>query len=61
MLIPRLVAFDKQGKAICAGVACHTTDAATTKVMHLPSEHYDFIDYDVKGKTEAEILAETAV
>jgi hypothetical protein len=58
MLIPRLVAFDHDGKAICAGTPASLHDR--TKVMLLPSAHYDFIDYDVNGKTENEILHEVS-
>ena len=62
MLIPRLVAFDSNDKAICAGVACHTAPTPfTIRVIELPSSHYDFIDFDVKGKTEEEIQQEIKI
>jgi hypothetical protein len=61
MLIPRAVVFDSKGKALCAGNPCngysHRTDCRHT-TMHLPSEHFDFIDVNVEGKTEAEIMYE---
>ena len=57
---PRAVGFGADGKAICAGNPVSVDDRVVTqKVMFLPSDHYDFIGYDVKGKTEAQILAET--
>ena len=40
------------------GTPSHVTNGIK-KVMSLPSEHYDFIDYDVRGKTESQILQET--
>lgn len=56
MLIPRDVVFDSDGKAICAGVAASNYPNNRHKVIMLPSEHYDFIDVDVRGKTEEELL-----
>lgn len=56
-LLPRLVAFDSDGKAIAAGCAAHVANGATTAVCHLPSEHPDFIDCDVRGMTLQEIQA----
>jgi len=60
-LLPRLVAFDpRTGQAIAAGCAAHIAtklDGAKTKVCHLPSEHPDFIDCDVRGMTLEEIHA----
>lgn len=61
MLIPRAVVFDEQGKAVCAGNPCNLYSNRSNyrhAVMHLPSTHYDFIDLDVTGKTEAEIMHE---
>jgi hypothetical protein len=57
MLIPRDVVFGKDGKAITAGVAAahYSGPDYIHKTMFLPSEHYDFIDYDVRGKTVKEI------
>ena len=57
MLIPREVAFDNNGKAICAGTPAYHY-RPNTKVVQLPSQHYDFIDFDVKGKTLEEIEKE---
>ena len=54
-MIPRNVAFDLDGKAIVAGCPANLYPESQCKVMFLPSEHYDFIDFDVKGKTEQEI------
>lgn len=59
MLIPRLVAFDKDGKAIVAGCPAALYPPSQCKIIELPSQHYDFIDYNVKGKTEQEIHKET--
>ena len=55
MKLPRLVAFDEQGKAICAG--CAASHYTNTKVIHLPSDGPDFIKGDVRGKTEEELRA----
>ena len=60
-LIPRLVAFDENGKAIVAGVAAHLYPGGRSKVIALPTDHYDFLGpVKVAGKTEAEIAAEVA-
>jgi len=59
-LLPRLVAFDpRTGQAIAAGCAAHIAklSGAKTEVCHLPSEHPDFIDVDVRGMTLEEIHA----
>ena len=58
MLIPRKVGFDIHGKAVGAGFSFVVDQAHSHKVIPLPSQHIDFIDYDVVGKTEAEILAD---
>ena len=56
-MYPRAVYF-KLGKAVGAGVCAESYPHDSMKVMELPSEHYDFIDYDVKGKTVEEIESE---
>lgn len=65
MLLPRTVVFDEFGKAITAGIACdHYPDNkhpnVTKTVMHLKSEHHDFIDTDVRGKTKERIESENS-
>lgn len=55
MLVPRMVGFDTTGKAVGAGFSSAVERAHSHKVMSLPSQHVDFIDYNVVGKTEAEI------
>ena len=59
--IPRLVAFNKEGKAICAGLHAisYEREGWTCKILFLPTDHYDFVGYDVKGKTLEQILNET--
>jgi hypothetical protein len=57
MLIPRFVAFGKDKKAIVT--CCASARKAENMFLSLPSEHYDFIDFDVAGLTQCEI--ETAV
>lgn len=62
--LPRVVVFGPDGKAVIAGTPASWTyegqDGFTQKVMQLPYSHPDFIDYDVRGKTRAEIVAEIA-
>jgi hypothetical protein len=61
-MIPRGVGFDKDGIAVCAGNPVYVaSNVVTRKVIELPSTHYDFIDYDVRGKTEAQIRADMEV
>lgn len=58
MLVPRMIGFDNNGKAIAAGFN-HAVDMAPfRKIMFLPSMSIDFIDFDVKGKSEEEIINE---
>ena len=59
-LIPRVVAFDENDKALCAGNAVYAeTNTKYTKIMHLPTDHYDFLGpLNVKGKTAEEIETE---
>jgi hypothetical protein len=55
--IPRAVYF-KTGQCIGTGFSASGLEV---KVIHLPTEHYDFpgpIERDIKGKTYSEILAE---
>jgi hypothetical protein len=51
--IKRLVAFGDDGKAIVAGVAANFY--TNTKVIALQTDHYDFVGYNVSGKTEDQI------
>jgi hypothetical protein len=55
-MLPRLVLFS-DGIAICAGEPCHV-NKGVIKVMLLPGDNPEFIDYDVRGKTEDQILTE---
>lgn len=60
-LIPRLVGFGADGKAVGAGFAFHVSEAPRTVVLHLPSDSPDWIGpYRVEGKTEAQIRADVA-
>lgn len=57
-MIPRLVAF-KDGKAVAVGQHCNHYSGAKLEVIHLPTDHYDFIGpVDVVGKTKEQIEAE---
>jgi hypothetical protein len=59
--IPRSVYFDHNGKCIGAGFSAVEREAATTKIMLLPTDHYDFLGpIQVKGKSEAEIIEEAS-
>ncbi len=59
--VPRLVAFDKNGRCVSAGVGCYTAEYSYTSVINLPTDHYDFIGpILVKGKTEQMIKRELA-
>jgi hypothetical protein len=58
MLIPRQVGFNAQGIAVGAGFSTVVRCAHYTKIMMLPSKNVEFIDYDVRGKTEAQIRAD---
>lgn len=58
-MIPRTVYFNKDGIAIGAGFSACEQEAAYSRGMHLPTDHYDFLGpVKVKGKTESEIMAE---
>ena len=59
-LYPRVVCFDRNGKAKSAGVACYANSDLhpCVKVMQLPSTHYDFVEFDVRGKTKTQIEQE---
>lgn len=57
MKLPRLVAFDADGKAICAGCPAEVQDAPRKEVVMLPSDGPEFITVTVKGKTREEIDA----
>lgn len=59
-LLPRLVGFNEYGIAIGAGTSYLVDRAPIKKVMELPSSHYDFIDFDVRGKTKSEIESEVS-
>lgn len=60
-LLMRIVGFNAEGLAVCAGVAAEAHPSVTTReVMNLPFDGYDFIDYDVRGKTKAEIQMDMA-
>jgi hypothetical protein len=61
MLIPRKVGFDREGRAVGAGFNSIVENAPVHKIMWLPSESVDFIDFDVRGKTEQEIIVEVGV
>lgn len=61
MMVARMVGFDKNGLAVGAGFSSVVETTHYRKVMYLPSMHVDFINYDVRGKTEAQIVAETAM
>lgn len=58
MLVARMVGFDEKGIAVGAGFSSVVERAHSRKIITLPSEHVDFIDYDVRGKTEAQILTD---
>jgi hypothetical protein len=60
MLISRKVGFNSSGMAIGAGFSWSVDMAPHSVVMMLPSENIDFIDYDVRGKTEQQIKDEVA-
>jgi hypothetical protein len=58
-LIPRLVAFDENGKAICTG--CPANLYSNTQTIRLPTDHYDFAGpVNVQGKTKEQIEREVA-
>ena len=58
-MLPRLVGFNKNGIAVCVGVAIYTNHAVLyTRVIQLPSTNPDFIDFNVSGKTEQQIREE---
>ena len=58
-MFPCLVAFDRYRKAICAGCPAEIVDCSYRKVVQLPGNNADFIEYNVKGRTEEEILTDT--
>lgn len=54
-MIPRLVAF-KNGVCVAAGTAANVAYEADHKeVMHLPTDHFDFLGYNPVGKTKEQI------
>lgn len=59
-LYPRMVCFSPDGKAAAAGVACQASIDLhpRVEVMQLPSTHYDFTEFDVRGKTKEQIETE---
>jgi hypothetical protein len=60
-LIPRKVGFNTNGKAIAAGFSSIVDNAPHTEIMMLPSEHVDFIDFNVVGKTKEQIEKEVSM
>lgn len=58
IMVPRLVAF-VDGIAVAAGLNCNNHSGASLSVVHLPTDHYDFIGpVDVVGKTLLQIELE---
>jgi len=58
MLVARMVGFDANGIAVGAGFSHMVEQAYSHKIISLPSQNLDFIDYDVRGKTESQIRAD---
>lgn len=59
-LYPRMVCFSPDGKAAVAGVACGASIDLhpRVEVMQLPSTHFDFVEFNVRGKTKEQIEIE---
>ena len=60
-MLPRNVAFGMDGKAVAQGCAANLYDGEacyTTKVLWLPGDNPEFIDYNVVGKTYEQIVTE---
>lgn len=57
-MVPRSVAFIGD-LAVAAGVAVDNTPHDRVEVIHLPTDHVDFLGpYDFKGKTSHQIRKE---
>jgi len=57
-MLPRAVVFDSEGKSVAQGCPANLYEGKegfTIKVMHLPGDNPEFIDYNTVGKTEVEI------